>query len=284
MNYLILPLIAVTGILTVYTDIKRKKITNRHLLFILTITAALYLYLFLTKRLLLSWGFLVNIALSLAISLILYYFKLWRGGDGKLFIIYALLVPVNSSPSLFPYPCLVLFSNTFIISFIFIVLTLPFLIISNTKTLFKDIISSKTLKLLIATAICSYSVSSLFSLILGRFLKMHNIYLLFIIMFFGVMTLRKYIKEYMLGPLFFLILVINFLLAPENMLGLNILFSFKNTLIYSLIFYVFYDIITVYKEELNKRVPFAHFMLIGAVLSYTGFLNYFTGRLTSIWR
>lgn len=100
--FFLLPLFLVGGMAS-YSDIKYGKIKNRHILFGLVYILGLYLFLFVY-----GWSFLrqsanltylgellANATIAIIFGYILWYFNLWAAGDAKLFLLYALLVPLE---------------------------------------------------------------------------------------------------------------------------------------------------------------------------------------------
>jgi Flp pilus assembly protein protease CpaA len=91
--------ILIVGVLTTFTDLKSKKIYNQHLVIGagLGLIAMAYSALFTQEDLL---SHLINGLAALLAGFIMHRFELWKGGDAKLFALYAFLMPVI--PSSFP--------------------------------------------------------------------------------------------------------------------------------------------------------------------------------------
>ena len=111
-------LIAVTGALTIYTDVKEGKIKNAHLAAILAATIALYCVFIATGALKLSLTIITNALAGLVLGFILYTLHTWKAGDAKLFFLYSLLLTQNKNSYVLLLPCFALFANIFLISFI----------------------------------------------------------------------------------------------------------------------------------------------------------------------
>ena len=73
MEIYFLPLVIATGIMTMISDISKKKINNRHIVLILSAALFLYLYFIFTGKFRFSWLFLINMMVSLIVIFALYY-------------------------------------------------------------------------------------------------------------------------------------------------------------------------------------------------------------------
>ena len=84
--------ILITGILTTFTDLKSKKIYNDHLVIgaVLGLIATACAAVFWHEHVLFH---IVNGLVAFLIGALLHQSALWRGGDAKLFTLYAFLMP-----------------------------------------------------------------------------------------------------------------------------------------------------------------------------------------------
>src|SRR5208283_4575116 len=89
---LILSVILIIGVLTTFTDLKNKKIYNQHLALgtVLGIIAIVYAAVFNHEHAIFH---ITNGLVAFLIGVILHRSALWRGGDAKLFTLYAFLMP-----------------------------------------------------------------------------------------------------------------------------------------------------------------------------------------------
>jgi len=112
--------IIVFGIATSYTDIKKGKIRNIHIILLLLI--GLFVNIFFTK-ILLGFSFninsdfiqtIANVSISLLFGFFIWSAGLWSSGDAKLFLGYSLLLPVFTYKYgyVFLFPSLVILINT----------------------------------------------------------------------------------------------------------------------------------------------------------------------------
>jgi Flp pilus assembly protein protease CpaA len=267
----------ITGTITSLSDINAKKIKNIHLFSIGVVTLFFYSWTFLFFKTSYTTQ-LLSALIATAIGVLLFFSKSWRPGDAKLFIVYALLMPPCGYEQLLPYPCLPLFINTFLSGLIFLV---PSLIISafvHRDQLLKDIISTNTSYNLLRSFLIIISLSWITSPLLTM-LKIHNHVLLSIIMIYIFSSLinrfARSLKRYPLAAaaIFIAGLYLRLCFAPEFFTFKNILVFFINTFAYSLAFLVLNRTITNTKDS-QDRVPFAPFLFMGCLLSYTPFLSY----------
>jgi Flp pilus assembly protein protease CpaA len=145
-----IPVIALIGIITSYTDIKKGKIANKWIIFGITYFLLTTLFLLVNKTSLIPnpqnyiLNTIINLTLAILISFLLYYYDLWNAGDGKLFICFSSLIPIiyftNIKFTIFP--SLSILINTFFISFL---LFLPRFI---KKVKLKDLLKSSIKTLL----------------------------------------------------------------------------------------------------------------------------------------
>lgn len=101
-NWIFLPGIISLGIITSIEDLKFGKIRNKWIIYgifyailvnlIISIIYTIYATLN-TKYII---NYLINGAISLFVGFLFYYYDLWSEGDGKLFIAYALLIPLTA--------------------------------------------------------------------------------------------------------------------------------------------------------------------------------------------
>ncbi|MBL7197611.1 MAG: hypothetical protein ISS47_05890 [Candidatus Omnitrophica bacterium] len=275
MNIYIYFLIVIVGILTIYTDIVEKKIKNLHLLVISSLAIAVYFIFFVLRELSMSFSFFLNPLAALIIGFLLYISGLWKAGDAKLFIVYALLLPTNKYHSILPLSCFVLFLNTFLISFLLILPLLLADIIKKKSIIIKEIISAKTLIYFSQIFLITFGLSWIIMPLLNFVPIKNNIFLNFILLYIGYSAIYKFlykIKHKLLIVCIFLLgFVLRLSIMPDSFSFVNVINYLKFILKYSSILYVVRTIIQLDETKL-RRIPLAPFMFIGAVLSNTGFL------------
>ncbi len=117
--------IMILGAIVSYEDIKIGKIRNKYLLFGLLGAGIINIpHIYFEGGLQYLNALLINAAVALFVGFILWHIHLWTAGDGKLFFIFSLLVPLTEytyGPIGF-FPSYILLVNTFIpLSFVLLV-------------------------------------------------------------------------------------------------------------------------------------------------------------------
>lgn len=119
---LMITLTMVVCLVTSYTDIKNGKIYNSYLISIIVIDLiidGIYYSLFAQKYLI---DFLVNIAIIICTSILLYAFHIWAAGDSKLLIVALLSIPARCYASIFNnnYTLISIVAFSFVAGYIYI--------------------------------------------------------------------------------------------------------------------------------------------------------------------
>jgi len=268
-------LIAVTGALTVYTDIKEGKIKNAHLAVILTITAVLYCIFMAKGALKISLLIPVNILAGLILGFILYAVRAWKAGDAKLFFLYSLLlVPTKNSYVLF-LPCLSLFANIFLISFIVLIPLSLKDILCHKEAFFKNVASKNFLISFIKVWLIAFSVSFFIGPLINAYLIPDNTmmslaFIFFCYLIYQLLARIKYITLFV--SVLIVCAALKLLLFPEFPAIKEVMNFIGYTAGYSAITILFTRVITS-EEKKYTRLPFSPFMLTGAILSTTPFLE-----------
>lgn len=122
--------VAVTvGILATFTDFKEKKIYNKTIIFGVALSLLLYIVLWNRIDMELIKSYIINLGISILISFLFFYFKVWAAGDAKLFIAMIIMIPFElyevDTSNIFPgiYLLILIFS----VAFIYVVIETIFL-------------------------------------------------------------------------------------------------------------------------------------------------------------
>jgi len=93
--YFFLPLILVIGFITTYTDIKKGKIRNKHIVLAFIVGSIIYVFLLILKIISIKLILLtlINLGMGVVVSVLLWFLGFWSAGDSKLFVLYLFLVP-----------------------------------------------------------------------------------------------------------------------------------------------------------------------------------------------
>lgn len=278
-------LILIAGTLTIYSDIREKKIKNIHLITLQLLAWGYYFILFTRGVAIFTVSFFSNLLFSILLGFIFFAAGLWKAGDAKLFFTYSLLLPGNKYDSLFPFSCILLFFNAFIISFLFY-FPLYFKNIASIKeTIISHFVSGKIFVFLSRALLITFCISWLLLPLLNLLNLKGNIFLMFILLYGGYTFLFRFIgvfrNKLFVALIFAIGLLLRFILMPQSFYLTNIINYLKSLITYSLIFY-FLRIIVDADEKKNQRVSFAPLLFLGAILSNTNFLNYAIKTLISL--
>lgn len=284
-NILFLTVILITGILTIITDLKSKKIYNQHLILgtVLGVGVTIYSLVFAGENVLFHF---INSLVAFVIGFCFYHFDLWRGGDAKLFILYAFLMPPIKGLSPVLSSTINLFTCTFTAG---IVIFLPIF--------FKDFTANKNGEFFLEnlkkpfnstklTILFSWMLYPVYYLAINYFAKIINTAIIFqlttyIIFYITRRCLDKLMKiNYITASLgiafgFFMRLLLN----PHSLSWPTLPHSILNIGLYSFLSSLIYATQTDF-ERYRDRVPFAPLLFIGCLLSYTPFLGWIKRFIT----
>ncbi|MFA5271064.1 MAG: prepilin peptidase [Candidatus Omnitrophota bacterium] len=285
MNIYFYSLIFLTGILTIYTDIRERKIKNIHLLIICLCACLLYCILLLSGNLKASPHLILNPVAGLIIGFIFYLSGLWKAGDAKLFFTYSLLLPVNYYSTILPLSCFTLFINTFLISFLFLLPLLIYGIIHNKTEMFNKAALKQARLFFGQVFLITLCISWIAQPIMAFFPFKNNIFLTFILLFSGYSIIYKFISLVRNRILIIVMIIagltLRYAVMPDFFSFGNIITFLKYTLLYSAIFYILLNIISL-KEKKPTRIPFSPFVFLGALLTNTGFLLWIIRRALTL--
>lgn len=275
MNVYFYILIFITGILTIYTDTLKRKIKNLHLLIVCSLAIIGYAIFIALGQLNVSISLILNPFIALFLGFIFYKVNLWKAGDAKLFFIYSLLLPQNKYSSILPFSCFVLFFNTFLMSFLFI---LPFFlkdIIVNKDKIIKEVVSQKTFVYFGKIFLITFGISWIIRPILNFFSLKNNIFLNFILLYAGYSVIYKIIdkveNKFIVISIFIIGFILRYIFMPRAFSLSSILNYLKYLLGYSTTFYILRNIMKM-GEAKQQRIPFAPFLFLGAIIYHTNFL------------
>ena len=278
--YIFYPIIIVLGFFTSYTDITSRKIRNKHLLFAAILGLFVYAYLAIVRDSFLNLDLILNVLLGTGMGLLLYFTNTWGAGDAKLFAVFCLLMPTEKYAHIFPFASIVIFSNTFLLGILVMLLfSITDFVQGKTQlsTLFKSIFSMSTvdrlLKSLLIVVCLGWIVPPLISAIFPAISGLPFV----IILYFCYHIIRKVLGHIITNHYIALLIAIFGLLARFyfqhiESFGPNALASIKITLYYTIIFHCLHTILTSNDEKKNT-VPFAPIIFLGTLLTNTNFLN-----------
>jgi len=264
-EYYFLPAIVILGIITSFEDLKFGKIRNKWIIASIIFSFVMYLFLFLGKIVEPNEIFLVsiNFAISIAFSFALWNFRFWSAGDGKLFIAYSALIPLEAYkiPFVSFFPGFDLFVNTIVLFFIYLfVRSIPKIPFRKIK---KSVLGS--IRGLPSVLMAIFSISWLIRLVGGKIFSLNGVIYSFIIYaaaYYAVnLAVEFLIKKFRIKKIkpihFYAALVAARLIFDfNNILNLNSLYSvILSALLYSLVLRAAYNVVYLksYKEvEISK--------------------------------
>ncbi len=287
-----LSIILAIGVLTTFTDLKNKKIYNQHLGLgaVLCLIATVYAAVFRHEHVLFH---IVNGLIAFLIGFLLHRSALWRGGDAKLFTLYAFLMPTPVySHILFP-SVINLFACSFIAGMIILIPVFIKDIIINHNTIANDLfLPAKRQALFNGVMTIIFSSWILFPFYyLARIINPVIILTITYLIFNWGYFVKKEVKKHYIIESF----KKNFIVLPVGIVFgfLMRLWLFPNSLSYPalsryIIIITLSAIISTcirttfdHFKDYHERVPFAPLLFIGCVLSYTHFL---TGLMQMVTR
>lgn len=269
--------ILITGIVTVITDLRFKKIYNTHLIFctLLGLAAITYTILWTHGNVLFHY---LNGLIAFLIGFTFYRMDLWRGGDAKLYILYALLMPPFKEGN-------TIFSSAFnLLACSFIAGAMIFLPI-----FIKDFTANKngefspeslkvpfnTIKLTILLSWALFPVYHFAFYCLEKTVHTGVIFQLitYVIFYINRRFLRKKIQLNFITVICGIVLglLLRFLLNAQSLSWPALPYFLLKTTFFSCLSSLIYVIQTDFKKY-QDRVPFAPLLFIGCLLSYTPFL------------
>jgi hypothetical protein len=128
-----LPMIIIVGVATSYEDTRGRGIRNRWIVLSLAYSIAamaiIVVWLLASGSDIIYGYFLdyaVNLTIALGFGFVLWKFRIWAAGDGKLFFAYASLIPLSSYSIGYVsvFPSFILFINSLVIAFFYVVAAL----------------------------------------------------------------------------------------------------------------------------------------------------------------
>lgn len=280
-------IILIIGILTVITDLKLKKIYNNHLVIgaVLGLAAVIYTAVWAHENILFHF---INGLIAFAAGLCCFRFGLWKGGDAKLFTLYAFLMPALERGHVLISSAINLFACSFLAGAIILI---PFFIkdiASNYNAMIHKLSSAKELKDLVvtigATIVFSWGLFPTYHFTIYYFAKIIPASLISLMITCIIFYLiRHFLKQMIINRT-----RINYIIAGSCIaLGfLMRLWLAPNSLSWPILPYSIFKIglfsalsacIDVTQNELKEyqdRIPFAPLLFMGCVLSYTPFLTW----------
>lgn len=279
-NNLFLTIIFIIGLTTIITDLKSRKIYNQHLLIgaVLGLVAVLFTSTINQENVLFH---IINGLIGALIGYILYHFDLWRGGDAKLFILYAFIMPPIKGENPVFFGVINLFSCSFVAGAI---IFLPFFIMNFFKATQNDKFIPQGLKKPFEAA----KLTILFSWISFPFLHLTTKHLAntfdatiiaplttYFIFLITHRCLDKFIRisDFTIISGFVFGFLMRLLLNPISLSWPVLPYSILKIGHFSFLSSLLHPTKSNFKEH-QDRVPFSPLLFIGCLLSYSPFLTW----------
>lgn len=249
-NLLLLLLIITLGVISSWFDTKNQRIPNK--LIIGFLIGGLILN-FSINILDFQINYAINLAFSFFVGFFLWYINFWNAGDGKLFLAFVSLIPINlvflNKTRLYSYEIII---YTFVpVFFIFLL----FLIFQTTKNEFMHAVKEAIKpKLIFNIFIAFFSFHWVIQLIDDNFGLRLNLFLGAIILFFIFDGLEKLLRLKMIN-LFYATAVLRIFVDAQIVFSINFLVQFGYQLLIFLVFVYFFLYIAYFKYGVHVGIP-----------------------------
>ena len=274
------------GLLTTFTDLRSKKIYNLHLIIgaVLGLGACIYAACWAHENILTHF---INATIAFIIGFCFHRYELWRGGDAKLFTLYAFLMPPLAVGTTLYLSTINLFACTFIAGSIVLLPIFIRDIMSN------KLFSAKNLEALARVVLITIFVSWLsfpiYHFAIYYFAKiLHSSFIFLTITYFIFSFSRRYLKK-ISNNYFILIggIVFGFFMRlwfdPSTLSWPALPYSILKIGLYSALSAMIYGALENLKDR-QDRVAFAPLLFMGCVLSYTPFLTWILNWMSILRR
>lgn len=270
-------IILINGVFTTFTDLKSKKIYNQHLAIGAVLGLITTFYASFINHEYVLFHFINGLAAFL-FGFLMHRFALWRGGDAKLFALYAFLMPVPSgSPLVFPNAV-----NLFACSFIAgVIILIPLFIKDlayNHKAMIIKLDPTKRQELAAnvkMTVLFSWALFPVYHFARSFHIPIVSLVLTYLIFHLVHRYLRKRMKiNYIFaGSCIAFGFLMRFWLSPVSLSWPDLPYSILRIGLYCALSACILVMLFFFKEY-HERVPFAPLLFTGCVLSYTPFLTW----------
>lgn len=261
-EYYFLPVLAVLGIITSYEDVKFGKIRNLWVASAIVLSFFIYLILFLNKQVSAGEIYLtiINFLIAIVFSFVLWNFKFWSAGDGKLFIAFCALIPAGlySMPFVNFFPSFNMFVNAIVLFFVYLIVKNIFIVSHKKikKAFYENLINFHVVLISI------FSVSWIAKLV-GGSLNLENIFYSFVLYaaVYAVVNLLitktlSHFKIKKIKPIHIYLVLILFraIFDLKGMINLNFIISIiVSAVLYSFLLRTIYNFIS---ENVVKNTSF----------------------------
>lgn len=272
------PIIIALGIITTYTDAKFKKIKNNHLIIATILGIAVYTYLFLTNELTPDIYLLINPLLGLTLGFLLYFAGIWAAGDGKLFAVYCLLMPVQKYSFIVPFPSIIMLINIFVLSSLAIIILSFNQILQSFDRIFNKTFITKTAIDLAKSFLIIFSLKWVTAPLIKFLMSFLIPFVVVIILYLAYALIYRLIQQIKDQKMLLVVLSAGILgryfYQPSSFTLPEFLQTVRITLLYTFVFYLLFNIFELNKPqgEQKRTIPFSPLMFAGTLMANTNFL------------
>lgn len=275
-------IILIISMLTVISDLKSKKIYNEHLIIgaVLGLTTTIYTAVWLQENVLFH---IINGLIAFIAGTFFHRIGIWRGGDAKLFTLYAFLMPALERNHILLSSVVNLFACSFIAGAIILIPIFIKDIASNYNAIIIRLLSPKKNKFMFTyiqlTIFYSWILFPIYYF--AGFIHFPAMSLVITYLIFYIV--RHFLKkapvtrrtEYIgLGCGIALGFLMRLWLSPNSLSWPILPYSILKIWLFSALSACIYAMLDLFNKEYHSRVPFAPLLFIGCVLSYTPFLTW----------
>jgi len=263
------------GMVTSYTDIKFRKIKNKHLLLILSFALLTYIFLIVTKQLTVNITLFLNPLIGLFIGVIFYLTHVWAAGDAKLFFVYCCLVLSNKGFGVIHFSSIIILMNIFLAG----TLCVGFISIIRMYQKKEGVFQKKQAGIFLQRFFYVFLILFSFGwFVFGFFKRFTNAgdsFLSIIILYGLYFLIMRIVNANFSRKIIFLILllliVLRFYADPLARNFSNLLAYLKGMFVITFIFTLGNKIADDVKGS-KERIAFAPIMFLGVLLYFTDFL------------
>ena len=274
---LFLILILSIGALTTFSDLKSKKIHNWHLGLgaLLGLAAIIYTAVWTHENVLFHF---INGLIAFVAGTYFYRSGVWRGGDAKLFMLYAFLMPALERDHILFSGTVNLFACSFIAGMIILIPLFIKDIISNYNAVIKKLLSQEKSKDLFRaigiTIFSSWIIFPVYSFVRINHIPAISLAFTYLIFNLALHFIKKIKINYIIGVSGSIFgFLMRLWLSPHSLSWPTLSYSIFKIGLFSALSAGIYASLDLLKEY-HDRVPFAPLLFIGCVLSYTPFLTW----------
>lgn len=246
---ILLILVLILGVSASFSDIKNRLITNKLILISVIVGVVLNLT---SNSLDLKINYLVNILFALFIGFLLWYINFWNAGDGKLFLAFTSLIPIElffmSRTALYSYDVIV---YTFVPVFFLFLIMLIFQtkkeeLTHSLKNSFKPLV-------VINVLVAFFSFQWIINVINFHSGLKLNLFISAIILFFVFDSLEKLLRIRLIY-LFYLTAMLR-IIFDGSIYSTNFLLNFLFQIVIFYVFVYFFVNLAYYKFGTHVRIP-----------------------------